>query len=268
MINFNTIIYCIVMNKNAGLEELAKEFAKLPGVLASADKEDGRNVVLARPVEGLSRTSLENGFRSSGLEEWQIFDGNEIDGMNISREAVLSAAALLRILARELVRITRNGGCLSLVSAQLATDGDIGAEARARLHAFLGNALKSHLASCDSVGMLKKGQYICCLPGIGQLAARNFAETTKREFNNRIEQEDSANPALANVGCALGIVNLTQGDKSDAQELLNRSRQALEVALSKPGSHIHQETAGSPMENTTLVQSSEKRFLFFGGEAS
>lgn len=268
MINSNTIIYCIVMNKSAGLENLAKEFAKLPGVLASAEKEDGRNVVLVRTVEGLSRTSLENGFRSSGLEEWQIFDGNEADWLDRGGDTVLPAAALLHILARELLRITRNGSCLSLISAQLAEDEEIGAEARGRLHAFLGHVLKSHLASCDSFGILKKGQYICCLPGIGQLAARNFAETAQRDFNNWIELKDSQNPALANVGCAMGIVNLTQGDKSDARELLNRSRQALEVALAKPGSHIHQETAGNPLENTTLVQSSEKRFLFFGGEAS
>lgn len=146
----------------------------------------------------------------------------------------------------------------------------LGEGTAAKLESILGLTLLSLLDDCDSLGILRQGQFICSLPGIGQLAARNFAEKCRDAF------EDAARPffptggisAGQSAGCSIGIVNILQGENATAAVLLKRVKAALELALSRDVGHIYQETALTPLENTTLVQSSEKRFLFFGGDPS
>lgn len=264
------IIYYIVMNKNAVHDNLTEEFAEISGVLHKATKEPGQAIILARLIEGVSKTGVEKACKNSGLDNWQIYNKEDIEnsGLYNSADTVLSKSQLMELLKQELLRITRNGGCLSLVSAQVTPIPQEENSDKAQLQKLLGSAIRDHLDSCDSVGLLTKGQYICCLPGIGQLAARNFAETTQKDFNSKISQASEHGKSFANVACAIGIVNLIQGDSSNVMELLKRSRMALEIAINKSGSYIHQETSGTPLENTTLVHSSEKRFLFFGGDAT
>lgn len=279
------------MNKKAEIEALSQELKLLPEALLKADQAEGHAVILARVINGISKKSLADICQQTGLDEWHIFPvkpgsesawGELVSGncpnVPVSPfrevEGALSSEMFAQLLKREMLRISRNGGCLSLISAGLADRNAIveaaGEDITMRLEALLGALLLTHLDVCDSMGVLRKGQFLCCLPGIGQLVARNFAEKAQAGFKEQSAAfftECGLNIANEAV-CAMGIVNLVQGECGNVKELLNRARFALEVAINKQEGRIHQETATTPLENTTLVHSSEKRFLFFGGTAS
>lgn len=278
------------MSKNAELEDLAREMSAMPQALRDASFETaGEAVILARMVNGLSAESWREASRAYSLEKWHAFPiagdsavcglawaGENALAISPFREVrgALTFAMFSKLLGRELSRINRNGGCLTLVGACLTERRRLvtalGEGTAARLEAILGLTILSMLDDCDSLGILRQGQYICSLPGIGQLAARSFAEKCRDAF------EDAARPffptggisAGQSAGCSIGIVNILQGEKATAGVLLKRVKAALELALSRDGGHIYQEAALTPLENTTLVQSSEKRFLFFGGDPS
>lgn len=281
------------MRKNTRSEKLVEELAALPQALEEASfSGKGKAIVLARLVPGLSCESWRAACRGLPLENWhalQVPDGTggqeeeTLDGganrqLPISpfREVTgaLTSYTFLNLLKRELVRLSRNGGSLSLISASLADRSSVvtalGEGTAASLEATLGSILLSQMEECDALGMARKGIFICSLPGIGQLAARRFAEKTQTAFR------EAAQPFYPGGGinagkvrdCALGIVNILQGETCAPADLVRRARATLDVALRKSAGHIHQEAAMTPFEGTTLVHSSEKRFLFFGGDPS
>lgn len=286
--NFNMTICCTVMSKNIAPEDLSAEMAAIPGLLKNVGRhEAGAPVIVARVARGLSCESWREVFREGGLENWhawpvssEVTESHDLEGppgyalpVTPFREVAgaLTSGMFASLLKRELLRMGRNGGCLSLVTAALSGKGRVGVAlgegAVARLEAMLGSILLSQLEACDALGLLRSGQYICSLPGLGQLGARGFAEKAQQCF------VDTARPyfpsggisAGQGAGCAIGIVNILQGEGGEPAELIKRAKMSLEVALSKEEGHIHQESALSPLEGATLVHSSEKRFLFFGG---
>lgn len=281
------------MSKNTGPEELAGDLEALNGALeAAASPDKTEAIILARIVRGMSRDDWEYLRGNPAAASWQAFplresedrDGILDDGLGADsflavspfREArgVLNAGTFHSQINSELARLGRNGGCMSIVGASLADRKSLatslGEGSVRRLDAILGEVLLSMLDCCDSLGFLRKGGFACCLPGLGQLGARHFAEKAQTAF------EDAARPFFPTGGinagnyatCALGIVNLMQGEKSDGRDLLKRARTTLELALAKNNGHIHQETTFTPLDGATLVQSNEKRFLFFGGDQS
>lgn len=278
------------MSKNTGPEILAKEIEAMPKALdAARGQDENQTVILARMVSGLSEEGWREAKRNYELDQWHAFSvaGAPQEGMeevpaaagtylSISpfREVpgALTRGVFTKVLRREIMRLTRNGGSCSLVSAALADrqrlSVALGESTVKRLEGMLGSILLSQMEACDTLGIMRPGQFICALPGFGQLAARHFAEKGQLAFM------ESARPFFPTGGvsagqcaeCAIGIVNILQGECGRAEDLLNRARTTLEIALGRNEGHIHQETTGSPLENTTLVQSSEKRFLFFGGD--
>lgn len=280
------------MSKNAGRENSELDFSTLVGEMekdATPGSKRPAGVVLARLISGLTREEAKKHLEKSNQKGWQVIPlasrtevGDWEEWTNAAdvpitpfRETygILTSSMFFQLIQRELLRMKRGGGCLSVVGAGLQdrerVASDFGETAANALEALLGSVILSRLDKCDSVGVLRRGQYLCCLPGMGQLAARDFAETVQKTFG------DAASEYVAKSGksdlkaiCALGIVNVLQGDNSEATALLNRARQALEMAFTKSGNRIHQENSFAPLENTTLVHSSEKKFLFFGGNAS
>lgn len=276
------------MNKTDGLENLAKALAGLPEALkeTQAPNADGA-VILARVVNGVAGADLARASHAGQLAGWLALPlppGETLEELETAtgeyvaispfREAqgILTRGSFALMLKEELARLARNGGCLSLVAAGLADREMLartaGQKAAERLEAMLGAIILNHLESCDSAGFLRRGQFICCLPGMGQLAARSFSEKTQREFQEEASACYPDLPRNALPACAIGIINLLQGENGTARELVRRVKLALEMALNKKSPNIYQETSMAPLENTTLVHSSEKRFLFFGGAAS
>lgn len=279
------IIFFTAMSKNARLELLAGEMAAMPEALEAAGLNGGPEaVILARVVPGLTPANWLEVSRSRHLEQWRAFPVPDNCGIEEGpakaieitpfREVsgALTHPMFVRLLKRELQRLARNGGCLSLLGIGIAESqrvaAALGETTMATLEGVLGSIILARLEECDSLGVLRRGQYLCCLPGLGQLAARSFAEKAQAAF------VEAAKPYFPTGGLsagksadsAIGIVNVLQGDHAAAEELIRRVKMSLELALSKERGHIQQETAATPLENTTLVQSSEKRFLFFGGD--
>lgn len=275
------------MSKNTGSENLAWELAALPRALESVNfAKSSQAVILARLVRGLSCESWQKASEGEPLSQWHALpvpaeaeNDEELEelqsayksGLPVSPfrevEGALTRSMFISLLQRELLRLSRTGGSLSLISASVvdrrALVEKLGESAVCRLDALLGRTLLSRLDACDALGLIRKGNFVCSLPGLGQLAARNFAETAQAAF------QDTGRSMLGeenNLTCAFGVVNILQGESCSPTDLLKRARATLEVAQRKQSGHIHQEAAIAPFEGTTLVHSSEKRFLFFGGD--
>lgn len=272
------------MSKNTKSDSLAAELASLPDAIEAARETDKNNaVILARYVPGVSESSWNEARREFNLEKWQARDVDE-SPEELADDAIpialfrdcggtLSKKMFDKQLQREVSRLKRNGGSLSLITLAIADrkrlNAALGEGTVDRLEKLLGATILKRLEDCDSLGILRKRQYICSLPGLGQLASRNFAEKIKNDF------ADAARPFFPTGGisagqganCAIGIVNVPQGESGAVPDLLKRAKVALELALNKDKTLIYQEAAFSPLENPTLVQSSEKRFLFFGGDS-
>lgn len=288
--NFNMTTSSTGMSKNS--ENLAAELAAMPKALATVSfSGNGHAVILARLVRGLSRENWEEASADHALGQWQALpvpgaaeNDEELECIQkIScrqlpvspfREVsgALTRSMFINLLQRELLRLSRNGGSLSLISASLINRRKIseeqGEDKLLKLDALLGATLLARMDACDALGLARQGLFICSLPGIGQLGARRFAETAQSAFRDSAKSvlgQKSGEPDYG-VQCALGIINILQGEACAPAELLKRSRATLEVALRKSNGYIHQESAMAPFEGTTLVHSSEKRFLFFGGD--
>lgn len=280
------------MSKNTRPENLAKELMELPKALdAVSMSRSGNSVILARMIRGVSPEDWTEASRSYALGNWHALpvDADSSEGeedLQLNYGGVLRVTpfrevpgALTRsmfssLLQRELLRLSRNGGAMSVVAATLSGRKEVvtalGAETVDRLDELLGVTLLDRLEACDALGLPRRGIFMCSLPGMGQLAARRFAESVQKAFAAAARPFFPLGGLSAGNGgdCAMGIVNLMQGEASTVTELLKRARASLETALRKETGHIHQESAKTPFEGTTLVHSSEKRFLFFGGDPS
>jgi len=280
------------MSKNTGPENLAQELAALPRALESISlSPTGKAVILARLVRGISSETWQEVSQAYSLNQWQALpvpvggddseitetiraDASRVLAVTPFREVpgALTRSTFMSLLKRELVRLSRNGGCMSLVAAALGDRRSVtvalGENAVKRLDALLGATLLENMDECDAVGMMRPGVFVCSLPGMGQLAARHFAETCQKAFREASRPFFPAGGIGAGLGgeCAMGIVNILQGESCTVADLLKRCGTTLDTALRKGESRIHQESALAPFEGTTLVQSSEKRFLFFGGD--
>lgn len=278
------------MSKNVERENLAEEIAVMPEALEFAwQGTDDTAVILARLVKGLSLEKWDQVCHTWPLSNWRAFPVEESQSekkIPLSENTelpitpfrdvhgALTAHMFKKLLDRELKRLDRNGGSLSLLGIGIANKAGLrtalGDGTVKRLDDLLGNIILSMLDNCDSLGITKDFQYLCSLPGLGQLAARNFAEKCQHTF------EDLARPFFPSGGisagkgaeCAVGIVNILQGERVHSGEMIRRARKTLEIALARGEGHIHQETSFTPLEKTTLVQSQEKQFLFFGGDLS
>lgn len=170
----------------------------------------------------------------------------------------LSAEAFAVQIQRELARLTRMGGELSIVGAlpiaPMANETQL-----EKLMSLLGDTLQDNLEICDSLGLTQMGHPAILLLGAGQFRARNLAESIQHDFAQK------ASKICKGASCALGIVGMCQGEKLEAQDLLERLASSLEKAKEEKG-HIFQIAPESLDARSTLVHSSEKRFLFFGGD--
>lgn len=201
--------------------------------------------------------------------------------------SMLSRAMLIQQLERELQRMERNGGQLTLIcgalqASRLDTAPGLSAErplasppagegspAHLLGERLLCETLRQRLDACDSIGSLDKGAILAILPGYGLLRGRLLAERTKTAFQLRCKGLVLGKPGViapfTEARCAFGIVTVTQSERPQVNALLQRARQALANARNSK-EHLYKDTGAPLIERATLVHSQEKRFLFFGGE--
>lgn len=284
------IISCTAMNKNERLDQLARELESLDALLQQPLDGEGKSVILSRLLKGVSPETWLLTRRKNRLKDWHAIPANGMadsweDGLVLSNgdevpvtpfreiHGIITKHMFMEALGEELKRLSRNGGALSLLSVGLVGADHLekayGAATLGYLEALLASVFLSFMDLCDCMGIMRKGQFLCCLFGLGQLAARSLAEKAQTEFMKKISttMPDFTPVSEVPVQCAVGIVNISQGEDGNAKTLINRSSIALEMAIGRVG-HIFQESAASPLDNATLVQSSEKQFLFFGSSKS
>lgn len=263
-----------------------------PQALPQGATDDGvpdEALLLARVVRGFSREGWQEFCRAYPLSQWyalpvpdEVATGVRVADLRAdprclgpagSGEVLLGAlgsSMFAAQLERELLRVGRHGGALSLVAAALAgrrsLAAALGEGTVARLERLLGETLHARLEACDSLGSTAPGRYMVLLPGMGQLRTRRFAEDIQNGFAEQARPFFPTGGISAGGGavCALGVIHVGQERTAHAPELLERAESALDAALALDEGHIHQENSGS--RGSTLVHSGEKRFLFFGGD--
>ncbi len=300
------------MNKNTtDPQALARELGDLPRSLsgkgappaapqalapsrdtASAPDAAHKALLVARVVRGFSHEGWQEFCRAYPLSQWyalpvpdEVVTGVRLADLRADPACAeppvpgdvllgaLGSSMFAAQLERELLRLARAGGGLSLVATavadrrRLATalgDGTV-----ARLERLLGETLQGLLEACDSLGAGAPGRYVILLPGMGQLRTRRFIEAAQAAFAEAARPFFPTGGITAGNGaaCALGVVHVSRERTPHAQELLRRAEAALEAALAQDEGYIHQETFGTARQGETLVHSGEKRFLFFGGDS-
>lgn len=292
------------MSKKTELDALANElFSQLPAAPAPREarpRKAGRERKGAR-VEPFLVARLVNGL---SLQDWQDFAHSHpesgwyalplpADAAQDSRladvepgpeqdfPARLSAPELARALRdemfmdqlnRELLRLSRTGGSICLMSAAATGMGELrqsqGEKAVAGVENLLREALQGILDACDSLGSLARGRFIALLPGVGQLKARRLAGHVQQAFAEAAAGFFSSRQLSGAEGpeCAIGILNVVQDSRLRAGRLLSQAAEVLDTAIAAEKPHFHQVFSNEYWDEATLVQTNEKRFLFFGGE--
>lgn len=183
---------------------------------------------------------------------------------------LLLAEMFIMQIRCELQRLSRTGGDLAIIEVGLCARETVavqlGVEPLDMLDAQLVAALQQRREDCDSLGCTGQGRYALLLPGVSILRARLMAEQIQKTFATlaagalaSYQCKSAATPI-----CALGIACLGQGCQASAQALLQQAGLALGEALQKQ-EHICVAGGTALDKRATLVHSSEKRFLFFGG---
>ncbi|WP_297849022.1 GGDEF domain-containing protein [uncultured Desulfovibrio sp.] len=280
------------MSKHAEFESLARELRTLREHAAcdAAEEQADNAMLVVRLVRGLSRQRWQDFCRAFPLSQWCAMPmpdaAPEAHVADLRADAqqqaplvmpealvgTLSAELLMAQLQRELLRQARSGGNLSLLCAALSERRRLcvalGEGTVKRLERLLAESLRDKLEACDSMGDLGHGRYMALLPGLGQLKARCLAERLQADFAEQARPLFPTGGISAGAGaqCALGVVCVGRGEQQDASDLMDKAAAALNVALEQEAGHIQQEVSTPLGDRTTLVHSSEKRFLFFGGE--
>lgn len=272
------------MNSNADTQALCRDIAAISNALDSMPRDVANGGMLVmRLVHALSSSQWLELREQQSLGQWLALPAAEaathLRLADIARENLREqgGATVVNLgkklftlqLDREILRLNRNGGALSLLCVCLAQVKKGQAEMLGQIPAAdadkLQNALAASLADCDSLGGLEDGCFLLLLPGMGQLQSRNAAESIQKAFADGAKGRKTGQKK-AGIRCAVGIVSLNHGEAGITSEgLLGKVRLALEQALLDPDALIHQDCPSSLDERATLVHSNEKRFLFFGG---
>lgn len=265
------------MSSNAEFDALLKE---LRGLRDPGERDTAPGLLVMRRVHDLSPEAWERFRQRHPNSRWGVV---ALDDSRLTRtlSAVLERSAadicpdacpppqdgeqvLTRLLSfnlfhaqleRDLLRLHRNGGQLALICMALTE------EARARegsteAIAHLAEQVTRLMESCDTLGALPDGGLALTLPGIGPLRARALA--------NRLSEAYRAEDGQRHP-CGFAVLGLAQPMEMRADDLLERIVPLLARACACPEA-VASETLRPTGQPDTLVQSREKRFLFFGGE--
>ena len=251
------------MSKNTDLTTLAAELSSL-----GADTDSGKNdLLVARVLRGISQRRWKEFCNAHAMNHWgalpvsslpitHLADLGADAGAPADLVYALMADVFTRQLQRELTRLSRTGGELSLVCARpLANTED--ATLLARLERALADSMHARLDSCDSLTIDEHGHPMALLPGTGPMRVRHMAEQVQQDLLK------AARKIYPGASCALGIACAGQGEEITPADLIGQVHSALAEALQQKD-HIRLLLTKSLDDRATMVHSDEKRFLFFG----
>lgn len=248
------------------------------------------SLLLARFVKNLSKKDWQEFCRSYPHTQWYAIEVQEdlentlriadIPDNNAQSAAdsamivvALQSEMFVTQLKKELMRLSRSGGSLCLISAGIVENEELKTmlerKPAMQMERALYDSMCGIIEACDSLGSITPGKYIALLPGIGQLKARRIAHQLQSTFSEYAQSmmaaEDMAATQAAPL-CAVGILNIVHDSRLRASKLFSQACDALEKALLMGAPRINQVFSNEVWDEATLVHSNEKRFLFFGGE--
>ncbi|MBO4313911.1 MAG: hypothetical protein J5838_06400 [Desulfovibrio sp.] len=251
------------MSKNTDLDALAAELSSL-----GADTGSGKSdLLVARVLRGISQRRWKEFCNAHAMNHWGALP---VSSLPVTRLADLGADAgapsglvyalmadvFTRQLQRELTRLSRTGGELSLVCARPLADTEDEA-LLARLEKALADSMHARLDSCDSLTLDEHGHPMALLPGTGPVRVRYMAEQVQQELSA------AARKICPGGTCALGIICAGQGEELSPDRLIEQVHAALAEAP-RQKDRIRLLLTKSLDDRATMVHSDEKRFLFFG----
>ncbi len=157
-------------------------------------------------------------------------------------------------MERDLQRLQRSGGQLSLICMDLTDEARAGARCT-HIMVQLADMAAQSLDACDTLGALPERGIALMLPGIGPLRAKALAMRLRERHLQESRAEDT---------CGFAVLSLAQPARITVKDLLERIPPLLDRARARTDS-VHFEAVNTTGQPDTLVQSQEKRFLFFGG---
>lgn len=167
---------------------------------------------------------------------------------------MLCSELFLAQMERDLQRLQRSGGQLSFVCMDLTDAARAGAHCT-EIMVRLADLAAQSMDACDTLGALPERGIALMLPGFGPLRARALAMRLRERYQNGSQPDDA---------CGFAVLTLAQAARLTVRDALERISPLLERARAQTDSVQFDavNTAGQP---DTLVQSQEKRFLYFGG---
>ena len=269
------------MSNNADFDALASELRALRQADGTTSRSGTESVLVARLLPGFSVNRWQEFLRRYPTGRWCALPagpgllpdmgggtGNAPDHL-----AHLLMAEMFTVqIQRELLRLSRTGGDLALVEAGLCDrehlEARLGLPTVQALEARLVDCLRQCREECDTLGCTGAGRFALLLPGVGVLRARLMGEQIQKIFAVHAAEVTAGSGKGKNAVkalCALGIACADQGGRPTPEALLGKATQAMHEALAQKHGHICVAGGAALESRNTLVQSSEKRFLFFGG---
>ena len=167
---------------------------------------------------------------------------------------MLCSELFLAQMERDLQRLQRGGGQLSFICVDLTDEARAG-ERCTQIMTELAGIVAQALEPCDTLGALPERGIALMLPGIGPLRARALAMRLRERHLHESQPGDT---------CGFAVLSLAQPARITVRELLERIPPLLDRARARTDS-VQFEAVNTTGQPDTLVQSQEKRFLFFGG---
>lgn len=167
---------------------------------------------------------------------------------------MLCSDLFLAQMERDLQRLQRSGGQLSFICMDL-TDEARASDRCSQIMVQIAGIVAQSMEACDTLGALPERGIALMLPGYGPLRARSLAV--------RLRDRCLSDGLPADV-CGFAVLSLTPAAHMTVADLLARIGPLLDQARIRTD-NVQCETVNSLRQPDTLVQSQEKRFLFFGG---
>ena len=264
------------MSNNADFDALANELLALRQADGAASRSSGESVLVARLLPGFNVSRWQEFLRRYPTGRWCALPANpgllpELGGGPSNAPGHLAHLLMAEMFTvqinRELLRLSRTGGDLAVIEAVILDKAHLDEASVLALETLLVDCLRQCREECDTLGCTGLGRFALLLPGVSVLRARLMAEQIQKIFAVRAAEIPIASKGrhAAKANCALGIACADQGGRPTPEALLGKATQATDEALAQKHGHICIAGGAALDARTTLVHSSEKRFLFFGG---